>query len=169
MIHLYAGDGKGKTTAAFGLALRFAGSGGQALVIQFLKSSDSSEIAAVRQVAGIGVFNAESPHGFYHTLSDDQKTALAKEIEQEFSAAEEAVSANSYGLLFLDEVLDAVNLGLVDESRLLALLKSAACEVVLTGRNPSAQLVKAADYYTEFVCKKHPFDSGVPARRGIEY
>lgn len=169
MVHLYAGNGKGKTTAALGLALRFAGSGGRVLLIQFLKSSDSSEIAAVRLVAGIEVYNAESPHGFYDALSGAQKTSLQGEIESEFSKAQEAVSAGSCGLLILDEVLDAVNLGLLEEARLLELMKHARCEVVLTGRNPSAEIVSASDYFTEFVCKKHPYDRGVPARRGIEY
>ena len=106
MNHLYAGDGKGKTTAAFGLALRFAGSGGHVLIIQFLKSSDSSEIAAVRHVAGIEVYNAESPHGFYHTLSGEEKGRLAKEIDAELAAAQSAVSARTCGLLILDEALD---------------------------------------------------------------
>jgi cob(I)alamin adenosyltransferase len=168
-VHLYAGNGKGKTTAALGLALRFAGSGGSVLLIQFLKSSDSSEIAAVRLVAGIDVYNAESPHGFYYTLSESEKTSLRKEIDAEFSKAQAAVSADSCGLLILDEVLDAVSLGLITESRLMDLLQSARCEVVLTGRNPSSHIVSAANYYTEFVCKKHPYDRGISARRGIEY
>jgi len=169
VVHLYAGNGKGKTTAALGLALRFAGSGGSVLLIQFLKTSDSSEIAAVRLFAGIEVYNAESPHGFYFTLSEPQKAFLQSEIDAEFLKAQAAVADRSCGMLILDEVLDAVNLGLVDEVSLLELLKSACCEVVLTGRNPSAQIIGAADYYTEFVCKKHPFDRGVLARRGIEY
>ncbi|MPM64820.1 Cob(I)yrinic acid a,c-diamide adenosyltransferase [bioreactor metagenome] len=168
MVHLYTGNGKGKTTAALGLGLRFAGSGGRVLLIQFLKSSDSSEIAAVRLVAGIEVYNSESPHGFYYTLSETQKASLQGEIEAEFSKAQEAASG-SCGLLILDEVLDAVNLGLIYEAKLLELLKSARCEVVLTGRNPSARIIEAADYFTEFVCKKHPYDKGVLARRGIEY
>ena len=169
MLYIYAGNGKGKTTAAFGLALRFAGSGQKALVIQFLKNSDSSEITAVREVGGIDIFNSETSHGFYHTLSDEKKALLATEIDIEVAAATKAAISGSHGLLVLDEAIDAINLGLIDEKRILELVMGTGIEIVLTGRNPSEALIGAADYYTEFICKKHPYEKGVLARLGIEF
>ncbi len=167
LIHIYCGDGKGKTTAAMGLALRFAGSGGQALVLQFFKDGSSSEFASA--VPGIETIKQTRTFGFSWTLSPQEK----REARIYYSALlEEAFRrCKSFGLLVLDEAMSACANRAIDESRLLELLrqKPADLEVVLTGRNPSQALLDAADYVTEMRKIKHPFEHGVPARKGIEF
>ena len=152
MVHIYCGDGKGKTTAAMGLALRCAGSGRRALVLQFLKDGSSSELAPP-------------------TLSPEEREEAGIYYGGLLEAAWEKAAAGGSGLLVLDEALGACAAGLIDEGRLLALLDSApeGLEVVLTGRGPSQALLDRADYVTEMRKVKHPFDRGVAARRGVEY
>lgn len=170
MIHLYTGDGKGKTTAACGLALRMQGNGGFVGIIRFLKSGESGEITALSLLPGIRIFTLEKPHDFFYNLTDTQKETLQHEVTQEFALARTLVEERSVDLLVLDEIVDAVGLGLVKEAALLELLQCAEdTEIVLTGHTPSEQLVQAADYYTDFRAVKHPYTKGVQARRGIEY
>ena len=169
LIHIYCGDGKGKTTAALGLALRAAGSGKKALLLQFFKDGKSSEFAALKQVEGIDVIAQTKAFGFSWTLTDSEK----KEAAAYYSGLlEEAFArAGDYGLLVLDEAMSACTSGMIGEARLLELLKGRPeeLEVVLTGRNPSEALLAAADYVTEMCKRKHPFEKGVPARKGIEF
>ena len=161
LIHIYCGDGKGKTTAAMGLALRVAGSGKKVLLLQFLKDGKSSEFAALTQVAGM--------EAVPWTLSPEERA----EAEAYYTGLMEAAFARAgdLGLLVLDEVLDACAAGMTGEDRLLALIRQrpADLEVVLTGRKPSQALLDAADYVTEMRKVKHPYERGVAARLGIEY
>ena len=169
LIHIYCGDGKGKTTAAMGLALRAAGSGKQVLVLQFLKDGTSSEFASLRHVPGIEAVPQTRTFGFSWTLSDEEK-AQAKDYYS--GLLEDAFRrSGDFGLLVLDEILGACSAGMADEPRLLALLagKPDGLEVVLTGRGPSQALLDAADYVTEMKKIKHPYERGVSARKGIEY
>ena len=166
MLHLYTGDGKGKTTAALGLALRAEGRGIPVIWTSFLKDYDSGEFInpPFRLVRG---------RPFSGFLSEADETARA-EARREASArlAEVFVLAEKEraGLLVLDEGATAVALGLIDEGALAALLDSRppALEVVITGRGAGEALIRRADYITEMVCRKHPFSQGVPARTGIE-
>ena len=169
LIHIYCGDGKGKTTAAMGLALRAAGSGKQVLVLQFLKDGSSSEFASLSHVPGIEVIPQTRTFGFSWTLSEEEKIQ-AKEYYS--GLLEDAFrQSGSYSLLVLDEVLGACSAGMADEARLLALLadKPDELEIVLTGRDPSQALLDAADYVTEMKKIKHPYERGISARKGIEY
>ena len=162
LIHIYCGDGKGKTTAAMGLALRAAGSGRKVLLLQFLKDGKSAEFASLAHVPGIAVVPQTRSFGFSWTLTDaeraEAKTYYTGLLEDAFRRA------GGFGLLVLDEAM-------VDEARLLELLaqRPAELEVVLTGRDPSQAMQDAADYVTEMRKVKHPFEQGVPAREGIEY
>ena len=169
LIHIYCGDGKGKTTAAMGLAVRCAGSGRRVLVLQFFKDGKSSEFAALAYVPGVAVIPQTRSFGFSWTLSPAEK----EEARAYYSGLlEEAFDRSSdYDLLVLDEAMSACTTGMIDEARLLALLagKPAELEVVLTGRNPSQALLDAADYVTEMKKIKHPYERGVAARKGIEY
>ena len=169
LIHIYCGDGKGKTTAAMGLALRCAGSGRKVLLLQFLKDGKSSEFAALAHVPGIEVIPQTRTFGFSWTLTPEEKAEAAAYYA---GLLEEAFRrAGGFELLVLDEALGACAAGLVEESRLLALLdgKPEALELVLTGRNPSPGMLDRADYVTEMKKVKHPFEKGVSARAGIEY
>ena len=169
LIHIYCGDGKGKTTAAMGLAIRAAGSGRRVLILQFLKDGRSSEFASIAHVPNIEVIPQTKRFGFTWTLSEEEKVQAR---EYYTSLMEDAFArAGDFGLLVLDEAVGACASGMIDEARLLALLgeKPGELEVVLTGRGPSQALMDAAGYVTEMVKRKHPFDQGVPARKGIEF
>ena len=169
LIHIYCGDGKGKTTAAMGLAIRAAGSGRRVLILQFLKDGRSSEFASIAHVPNIEVVPQTKRFGFTWTLSEEEK-AQARDycsalLEDAFARA------GDFDLLVLDEAVGACASGMIGEVRLLALLEArpAELEVVLTGRGPSQALLDAAGYVTEMVKRKHPFDQGTPAREGIEF
>lgn len=169
LIHIYCGDGKGKTTAALGLAVRVAGSGKKVLLLQFFKDGKSSEFTALQDLQGLEVIPQTRSFGFSWTLSDSEKKEAAAYysglLEAAFARAEDA------GLLVLDEAMSACSTGMISEDRLLELLrqKPEELEVVLTGRDPSDALLAAADYVSEMCKRKHPFEKGVPARKGIEF
>lgn len=169
LIHIYCGDGKGKTTALLGLVLRAAGSGKRALLLQFFKDGRSSEFAALAHVPGIEVVPQTRTFGFSWTLSEEEKA----EARAYYSGLLEDAFRRSgdFDLLALDEAMSACTTGMIDEARLLALLaeRPAELEVVLTGRNPPQALLDAADYVTEMRKVKHPYERGVAARRGIEF
>ena len=169
MIHLYCGDGKGKTTAAAGLALRALGCGRKVLFAQFLKNGDSAELAPLRLV-GAQTMICPVSHGFIWTMTEEEKERAAADytalLREAFRTAEEG-----FDLLVLDEAVGAAGCGMIPEEELLRLLEARpeALEVVLTGRGPSEALLSAADYVTEMKKLRHPFDRGVGARKGIEY
>ena len=169
LIHIYCGDGKGKTTAALGLALRCAGSGRKVLLVQFLKDGKSSEFNSLAHVPGIETVPQTRTFGFSWTLTQSEKAEAGVYytglLENAFRRGAD------FDLLVLDEALGACGAGMLDEARLLELLdgKPDALEVVLTGRGPSQALRDRADYVTEMRMVRHPFERGVPAREGIEY
>ena len=169
LIHLYCGEGKGKTTAAMGLALRAAGAGKRVRVLQFFKDGSSSEVRALGRFDNVDVVAHRRQFGFFWTLSDAEK----EEARVYYTGLLEEVMAESgaYDLLVLDEAMSACTNRVIDEGRLLALLadKPEELEVVLTGRDPSPTMIDRADYVTEMKKIKHPFDRGVPARRGVEF
>lgn len=169
MVHLYHGGGKGKTTAAIGLALRAAGRGYPVLVVQFLKRGDSGEIKALERL-GIPTLAYPQLSGFSFRMSEEEKAKCLAAHTENLWRAGTFCSQSPQGLLVLDEAVGACQKGLLDEKLLLDFLhaRPAGWEVVLTGRNPSANLLKVADYVTEMKKQKHPFDRGVMARDGIE-
>ena len=169
MVHLYHGGGKGKTTAAIGLALRAAGRGYPVLVVQFLKRGDSGEIKALERL-GIPTLAYPQLSGFSFRMSEEEKAKCLAAHTENLRRAGTFCGQSPQGLLVLDEAVGACQKGLLDEKLLLDFLhaRPAGWEVVLTGRNPSANLLKVADYVTEMKKQKHPFDRGVMARDGIE-
>lgn len=169
MVQIYCGDGKGKTSAAVGLAARAAGAGLSVLFAQFLKTGDSAELAALRRMGGVDVALPARSFGFIWTLSDAQKDQM-REVYAGFWR-ELMERAAGYDVFVADELLDAINLGLADGQEVLAWLRGrpVGLEAVLTGRDPAPELVELADYVSEVQKVKHPFDRGVAARRGVEY
>ena len=169
-VHLYCGDGKGKTTAAVGLSVRASGAGKSVLFAQFLKDGSSSELNVLRALPNVKVLCCERNFGFFRSMDKETRAAAQKA----YSALLEDVmrkSADGVALLVLDEAVAACNHGLIEEARLLVFLhhKPEDLEVVLTGREPSQRLLDAADYVTEMKKRAHPFDKGVSARLGIEF
>lgn len=169
LIHIYCGDGKGKTTAAVGLTLRSAGAGNRVVFTQFFKDGSSSEISLLRQIPGISVLHTKTVGGFWKRMTAEQQAQASRDYTELFHIACER--AKNMDLLVLDEVISACNHGAVSEEALLEFLqnKPENLEVVLTGQNPSEALLAQADYVTEMKKVKHPFDRGVLARKGIEY
>lgn len=169
LIHIYCGDGKGKTTAAVGLTVRAAGAGKKVLFAQFLKQDTSSEIGVLRGLETVEVRHCSSVSGWVRNMTENQKEQAATDYDH---FLEELVQeAENYDLLVLDEAAVACRYGLLQEEELLRFLgqKPEGLEVVITGRDPSAALLEKADYVTEMKKRKHPFDQGIQARVGIEY
>ncbi|MDR2632888.1 MAG: cob(I)yrinic acid a,c-diamide adenosyltransferase [Treponema sp.] len=168
LIHLYIGDGKGKTTAAVGLSVRAAGRDKQVLFAQFLKSSLTGELRSLEKL-GVRVIRSTLAFGFTHQMNEETQARCRAEQGQILDRVREALYGEA-DLLVLDEVLDALTTGMLDEGDLRSLVESKASELelVLTGRNPPAWLLDAADYVSEIKKRKHPYDRGVPARIGIE-
>ena len=166
MVHLYCGEGKGKTTAAMGLALRMAGRGRAVVIAQFLKGADSGERLALAQVPGVRLLEVPERVKFSFQLTPAEREAERTRNTRLLALARKA--APSCDLLVLDEVCAAVNTGLLPLEDVLDCLDSLSCEVVLTGRDPAPELRDRADYLTEMRKVRHPFDRGVCARTGIE-
>lgn len=170
LIHIYCGDGKGKTTAAVGLAVRCAGRGNKVLLVQFLKSRDSGELYSLAKLPQIEVMRGKESKKFTFQMNDEEKYALLLEHNKMFDEVLAKIKTGAYSLLVLDEVIGAVNAKVFDVARLIDFLrhKPENLEVVLTGRNPAPELVEIADYVSEMRKIKHPMDRGIMAREGIE-
>ena len=165
MLHLYWGNGKGKTTAAMGLALRALGHGRRVVIVQFLKDGTSGEIAPLR-AAGAAVYAC--PNAKFTWLMDEADKAAAREAS---ARALGRALAEPFDLLVLDEACAALKSSILDEAllrRAVAFAKNGR-EVVLTGRDPAPWLQDAADYSTEMRAHRHPYADGVAARKGVEY
>ncbi len=169
LVQVYTGDGKGKTSAAFGAALRAIGRGLKVYIIQFIKGGfDYGELQVVKKLPnlklaafGRGKFVTEvSPH------EEDVKLA-----EEALKLAEEVVGSGQYDIVVLDEINVALNLKLVTVDEALQLIKNRPkhVELILTGRYAPVQIVEVADLVTEMKEIKHPFTEGVTPRKGIEY
>ena len=167
LIHVYCGNGKGKTTAAMGLAVRAAGSGMRVLVGQFFKDGSSSEIRILEKIPGITVYRAAEHYGRYANMNGEQRASAGRCYRAYLS--ELLRLSRDFDVLVLDEIFAACRHDMVDRNALLSYLDGVHPEVVMTGREPDGPLCERADYITEMQKRKHPFDRGIPARKGIEY
>jgi cob(I)alamin adenosyltransferase len=167
-VQVYTGDGKGKTTAGFGLAMRAAGRGLRVLILQFMKADPTwGEIVSAGRL-GIPVEQVGLDHWVrVGKLSPDDLRAAAAG----FARARDLVVSGAYDLVVLDELVTALYFELVPVADVLALLaaKPAHTELLLTGRRAPDEIVAAADLVSEMRPVKHYFDAGVKAREGIEY
>ena len=161
LVHLYCGDGKGKTTAAVGLAVRHSGRGGKVVFAQFLKDGTSGECCVLAKL-GVTVLAANPVGKFSFRMTEEEKAETAAALGRTFDAATGFAVRERATLLVLDEICAAVNCGFLPE-------KTDSLEVELTGRDPSENLQVHADYITEMKKRRHPFDEGVAAREGIEF
>lgn len=168
-IIIHTGDGKGKTTAAFGAALRAAGHGLKTAVVQFIKGGnwDYGELLALQACSNIEVTRIGS--GFTWLAKDAaEPRSLARKA---WKTAAEIVLSDHYDLVVLDELNYALREGYITTEEVLSLLSSkpSRLSVIITGRGAPQELVDAADTVTEMRCVKHAFSQGIPAKRGIEY
>lgn len=169
MIHLYMGDGKGKTTCAMGLALRAAGRGKRVVIAQFLKSGESGERLAFDGFSNVTLIPVPKRMKFVFAMGPEEKEEAAAGVLAIFKAAESMMPGCE--VLVLDEICSAVATGLLRLERVTALLESCppGLEVVMTGRQPAQELLDRADYITEMKKVRHPYDQGISAREGVEY
>ena len=166
LLHLYYGDGKGKTTAAMGLALRALGSGKKVVVVQFLKGGKSGEIPLLEQL-GAKIYRGKAGQKFVFQMNDAEKAATRALQDRNLTVA----MAQEADLLVLDEAGSAWELDMVDKDllRRAVLQRPAGQECVLTAHAAPQWMLDAADYSTEMKCCRHPYQKGIKARKGIEY
>lgn len=171
LIHIYCGDGKGKTTAAIGLGVRACGSGKKVLLAQFLKDNTSSELVVLNRLENFSVLPAQDTAKFTFHMTPHELEETALLCARQFSKAVAAVSEGAFDMLILDEVFGAIGCNLLSNEALLDLMKNKPqnLELVLTGRGPSPEVLELADYVSEIRKVKHPYDRNIRARKGIEY
>ncbi|RLF77456.1 cob(I)yrinic acid a,c-diamide adenosyltransferase [Thermococci archaeon] len=167
LVHIYTGNGKGKTTAAFGLALRMLGSGGKVIIIQFMKAPNVYGEQIKGEECGIRVESYGLPK-FVHGKPEPDDIEAAKKA---LGRSREVVSSGDWDLVILDEICVALGFGMLDVEEVKELIRSKAAntELVLTGRYCPEELFKMADYITEMREIKHPYQRGVLARKGVEF
>lgn len=170
LIHIYEGDGKGKTTAAVGLSIRCAGNGGKVLFTQFLKDNQSSEIKILNSIPQIEFIPSSEYFGFYSRMTEETKIRAKEVYNNLLASVIQKASKEDYQMLVLDEIIATYNYKLIDVNLILDFLKNKPdhLEIVMTGRNPADELLDLADYVSKIVKIKHPYDKNVPARAGIE-
>ena len=172
LTHIYTGDGKGKTTAALGLAVRACGNGYDVKVYQFCKGVPSGELYSIRNLPHIQILRAECAGGkFASEMNEAEKTAWIDAQQALFDDACEAACDPGVDLVVLDEALGAMHGGALglDQLKYLITHKNRGTELVLTGRAAPDALIELADYVTEMRSVKHPFEWGLDARKGIEF
>jgi len=168
MLQIYTGNGKGKTSAALGVALRAAGAGMRVLFIQFMKNTPTSELETLKALEnkitvkqfGSGAFVINTP-----TEKDFHYAGLA------FAEIENAAAAQTFDVIIADELCTAAHYKLIDSNKIVTLIKNCpqSIELIFTGRYAGNELINAADVVTEMREIKHCFNNNIPARKGIEY
>lgn len=175
LVQIYTGEGKGKTTAAFGLAIRAAGHGARVLIYQFLKpdSLDLGERDMIHaHCDNILIKWLDEPWDMFKSMHDEQRVQqVRKAVHEAVQEVETAAHEKYYDMIILDEIIFCLNKGLarMEDIRQLIKLKDEHVELVLTGRGATQELIDIADLVTEMRLIKHPYDNGTKARRGIEY
>ncbi len=169
MVHVITGPGKGKTTAAFGLAMRAAGHGIRVCVVQFMKSGETTgEVLAAQRMEGVEVHQFGTGRFVRNDgISEEDRACARKALEH----AEAMLVSGMCGMLVLDEVNVAASLGLVSAREVVSMLlkRPEDVEVVLTGRDAPQEFVECADYVSRIETVKHPFEKGTRARKGVEW
>jgi cob(I)alamin adenosyltransferase len=166
-VHVYTGDGKGKTTAALGLSIRAAGAGLRVFIAQFIKADEYSEIKALKRFSDLITVEQFGLGGF---IGGNPSSGDIEAAQKGVARVREIISSETYDVVVLDEANIAVNYKLISEQDLLDIInaKSRNIELVITGRNASSKIMDKADLVTQMKAVKHYFQDGVEARVGIE-
>ncbi len=166
-IQVYTGDGKGKTTAALGLALRAAGAGARVFIAQFAKGSPTAELAALQRFSDLITIKQ---YGREHFIVGEPEPEDIQAAQQGLEETQKIIISGEYPLVILDEANVAVELGLFSVEALLAVVNSKPkhVEIIITGRNAHKRIIERADLVTEMRQVKHYHSKGIEARTGIE-
>lgn len=169
MIHIYTGDGKGKTTSAVGLAVRGAGAGMRVFFFQFMKDGSSSEIRMLENI-GITVISCSECSKFTFLMNEKELSAVRSTHNSMLKRVESIINCGMADMVIFDEFTGTYNSNLFDrELAEKVILSKTNAEIVLTGRNAPKVFTEKADYITIMQKEKHPYDRGTGARKGIEY
>ena len=171
MIHVYYGDGKGKTTAAVGLAARAAGSHMKVLFVQFLKTEFSGERHTLSHTENVTLTFCPLELKFTFEMDEKEKAQAAKVFKGIFDSSVTTALTERYDMVVLDEIFDVINNDMISEAEVFEFTANAptSMEIVMTGHNPPERFIEIADYVTEFKKIKHPYDRGITGRIGIEF
>ncbi|MCM8768250.1 MAG: cob(I)yrinic acid a,c-diamide adenosyltransferase [Candidatus Omnitrophica bacterium] len=170
IVQVYTGDGKGKSTAACGLALRAAAHGLKVGFFRFFKPDKSGEVLVLKSLKNVRVYNPITVHPACQGLTRTQRIDLQRRFARQWQKVTETIRKKKFDLVILDEILIAVRDGFLSEKELVKFLDSRPkkCELVLTGRTLPRKVVPRADLITEMRAVKHPFPA-LKARQGIEF
>lgn len=170
LVHIYYGDGKGKTTTGMGLITRAAGYGYRVLLYQFMKDNKTSERNVLKNVENITIVDGLDQEKFSFQMTEEEKEERRRFYEDQFYRITKMAEEEEYDVLFMDEIIYTIGAKLLDEQVVLDYLKEKPenLEIIMTGNYPSKAMVEAADYVSEIRKVKHPFDEGQRARAGIE-
>lgn len=171
LVHIYTGDGKGKTTTAVGLGIRACGRGFRVLMVQFLKGADTGEIHTLKKLEPVFLLHRGKETTKFTWNMNEEELKEAARIQQDiFKYAADAAMQGTWDLVIMDEILGAISAGLLNLNEVVRFVKGKpdSLELVLTGRNAPEELVELADYVSEIKAVKHPMEKGIPARKGIE-
>lgn len=167
LLHIYCGEGKGKTTAALGLTLRASGSGMKVCFLQLMKGGKTSELESLKHLPNIKVIRCDRHYPFFKNMTEADKADITvchnELLEEAFSGDSDMVIVDEFNSAYRYELMDRE----LAQKLIFDGLKSA--EVILTGREPNKIFTDAADYISEIQCIKHPYEKGITARKGIEF
>lgn len=172
LVQVYTGDGKGKTTAALGQALRALGWNLKVCVFQFLKhkKNKSGELISAKKFKGkLKIIRGKQMHPYFTKKSTSVR--LIREINNMFDQVIKVIRAKKYDIIILDEINNCMNDGFISTDKVLKVLykKPKNVEIILTGRNAPYEIINKADLVTEMKSIKHPYNKGIKIRKGIEY
>lgn len=172
LVHIYTGNGKGKTTAAVGQGIRACGRGMKVLMVQFLKGSTTGELFTIQKLLpDFEIFRHKKIGKFTCNMTHEQREEMKKNIENLFQYVVQEAMSGRRDLVILDEIMAAISSGLIATDTVLSFVKSkpSELELIMTGRNAPLEIIQLADYVSEIKSVKHPLEAGIPAREGIEY
>lgn len=169
LVHIYTGPGKGKTCAAIGQAVRMSGHGAKISIWQFLKPGTSGELKALKKFKNIKITSLKPLHPCFS--KEKNSNILKQKTLKNLSLIKAAIKKNNFDMAFLDELITCISEGFISEAKVIDFIKTKPknTELILTGRGASEKLCGIADYVSYIENIKHPYQSSVKARRGIEY
>jgi cob(I)alamin adenosyltransferase len=172
LVHIYTGNGKGKTTAAIGLGIRACGRGMKVLMVQFLKGGETGEMFVLERLKpDFEVYRNKEDVKFTWKMNVEEREKQHIVVKNTFQLVTDAASSGDWDMIILDEIMVAIATGFISAGEVVNFVKNkpVKLELVLTGRNAPEELIQQGDYVSEIQAVKHPMSQGIRARKGIEY